>query len=106
MFKLYVSEPYYLEVCVTDGEGHPVEGLSIGYRMVRLPDTEMESGILNQCQGYYRGVYQKLVKFSKEGQYRIYYHPPEGWPDSIEDVIVEKNVLGLFLKRFLQYYPL
>jgi len=98
--RLYVNEPYYIEVCMTDSEGHPITGLSIGYRIVRLPGTEIESGVLDQCQE----VYQKLVRFNNEGQYRIYYHPPEGYPDTIEHVIVEEEKITTIssdLKRAL-----
>ena len=104
--KLYVNEPYYLEVCVTDSEGKPIEGLTIEYRIVRLPNTLVETGILDQCQEESYIGYQKLVRFSKEGQYRIYYHLPVGYPDTIEHIVVEKNVFEKFLKRFSNYYPL
>jgi hypothetical protein len=104
--KLYTNEPYYLEVCVTDGNGDPVGGLTIEYSIAKLPNIPVEQGTLGFCEsGNYRG-YQKLVRFGKEGQYRIYYHLPEGYPDAIEHVIVERPVFENFLKRFLKYYPL
>ncbi|OGM09179.1 hypothetical protein A2Z67_04535 [Candidatus Woesebacteria bacterium RBG_13_36_22] len=101
--RLYVNEPYYLEVLVTDGSGNSVSGLSIEYTITRLPDIEIEKGELTETS---TGIYQKFVRFLSAGQYRVFYLCPNGYENGIETIIVEKNSFDSFLKRFSRYYPL
>lgn len=86
------NQTYYLEILVTDENGNYISELEyINYRIFRSDnDVLTVSGSLINVGD---GIYKEEVKFSDIGQYRVFYNLPDGYPDTIQGIMVVENEL-------------
>lgn len=86
MIKIKKNITHYLEILLTDVIGNLVANEIIDYSIYKSIDNTLVS----QGQLIYidKGIYQKEIKLSELGQYRIIYEPPTGYANSSENIMV------------------
>ena len=85
-----LNTAYYLKLFVTDSNGDPKTGLSIGFAIKKASDDSLiTSGSLVDSGN---GIYTSSYVFAVLGQFYVTYTTPSGYTDEIEQVVVQTEL--------------